>query len=1013
MQIERRTGSQGDCVQKKSNSLPGKSCPSCQEIKLCNNYHNLILKQMKCPHTKSDCCCKAFKKESLVPNVSNEAVKNSKKAQDHVSGNFQTQHHASNDDVFYRCHVCRRSEVAGEEYQGKTPDRQKKVARENLCRAAQYIVDSTLPYEHLGTLVSFLKLVLPPDKVNYLGNGHPSTQNFKDLTLSNFEAGKKQIKDKMDSINVLTKQRRKCAIAVGKDTVPFDASRQIIVASYMEDDGSIQEVLISAGRVSSHSADDAFKNVTKCCADYVETTNIVAVCADETSNCVGRHTVVFDRMKSDPSYNDKMIHLPDLCHRMELLLKNTLPAWLQKTLSEASTISQKLSVRSPLSQRLTELSNADSNWIFFPVTSISETRYFEHTHHLIDSILKNLELLHHFLPILLKAPDLRHIHNEVSVICTIIMNPVFVSNLLFVNALFVEAINLKKIAQDRNFSPNDFVKIVEDFRKFLESLRTRLPSEVGKFVTTRKFNYTYLYSEREYNVNVDFSDEKRDWREVTGRYFQWMHKLLLNFDSYLEIPEAVKKISGFFNVENVDENYQVELFKFIFQTYAIDFYSCGDQCEGIDECLCVAKEFQTFSGCCKKYSEECTENGKFAHTKFLRLMLLMKRKHLMIPNIYRLIEFFALLKSNQSSTERVRSIIARTVHRQLKTCSQDPAFVTPDMTEVMVFLQSNIDVFMVDLQEAANISVTSGLQEALTSANQQSSGVATLNRRKTMKTENKRKQKNIDPHNSEKKLKLNDRGELSCSPSPQPSLQQTDPSSLSSLDEQPQSDPQHHLPICEVILKRLKTEETECKKKQTNLNKANSKRKLKLNDQDELSRSPNDLNPDSPPAMPSPSSPHESSPEPSPQLTDPSSLSSSAKQPPSAPEHHLLESAPSTPAASANAKSSPSSTHLLQSIPPVASPIHIEEEYSTTLFCLCLEPPRKSPDEAFISCARGKDCLSRSSRWRRLKADGGNWFHPKCVGLNEAPKGTWLCPLCKKRKLVLFTVQPDKTDKCT
>ena len=958
---------QGESSRKQSNVLPGNSCSSCQEIKLYNKYHYLMLQKVKCQHTGFDCCCAALWNESLLPSlqqkVDNEVIQNSKEVQDLTSDNSYTRHPVANDEELYRCHVCRRYEKAGEDYQdggdginkevastliegqkkhdtsrrldseqhemtlerkvddiasiaevGKEADNQKKVAIENLCWAAQYIINSRLSYKHLGTLESFLKLILLPDQTNHLDNGHHSTQNFKDLTLSSFEAGKKQIKDKMTLVNALTKQRRKYAIAVGKDTVPFDASRQVIVASYMEDDGSVQEVLISAGRISSHSAGDAFDYVTKCCADYFETKDIVSVCTDEASNCTGRHTIVFDRMKLNPLYSDKIIHLPDLCHRTELLLKNSLPMWLQKTLSDANTIGQTLTMRSALSQKLMELSSASSEWIFFPLTSNSETRYFEHSHQLVDFILKNLGLLLHFLPILLDAPDLKHICHEVTVIYTIIGNPVFACNLLCLNAVFVEAANLRMIVQDHNFSPSDFVKIVKDFRKFLDSRPRKLPPAVGKLVETGTFEYTYSYLERKRNVTVEFCDQNQNF--MKDRYFQWMRRLSLDFDSYIEIPEAVKKSSDFFDMENVDENYKVKLFKFMFQTYAIDFCSCGSQCGGLDGCLCADKECQLFFGLCKKHPENCTENGKFAPTKFFGSMLFLRTRHLKIPNIYRLIEFFALLKSNQSSRERVRSVIASTVDRHLETCSQDPPSATPDMTEMMVFLQTNLNMLVADFQDVVSISLKSRHQEAHASTHNevQQGTVVTLTRRKTTETELEKDQKKLDPLSSGKKMKLNDGSVSSCSPTSQPSLQ----------------------------------------------------------------------------------------------VTDPSSVSSQSRKPPSAPQHHLPESAPSTPAASVDVEPSAPSTHLPQSAPRVALPVDIEEG-STNLFCVCLEGPEKSPDEAFVRCSRGIRCLSRRSRLRLLRVGGGSWFHKKCLGLQGAPKGNWICSPCRRRKMVLCTVQPEKT----
>ena len=97
----------------------------------------------------------------------------------------------------------------------------------------------------------------------------------------------------------------------------------------MEDYGSISGVLISVVRIFDNSATGAFDHVTKHCSEFIDTRNIVAACTDGASNYTGRHTGMFTKIKADPLCSDKIIHLPDLCHRTELLLKNTLPAGLR------------------------------------------------------------------------------------------------------------------------------------------------------------------------------------------------------------------------------------------------------------------------------------------------------------------------------------------------------------------------------------------------------------------------------------------------------------------------------------------------------------------------------------------------------------------------------------------------------------------------------------------------------------------------------------------------------------
>ena len=877
----------------------------------------------------------------------------------------------------------------------KPTEDDKKVTRENLCRSVQYIVDSKLPYEHLGKLAAFLKCVVPQGTMNPMGNRHHSTRNFKDLVLCNFEAGQKLIKEEINSVNTLTKQKRKCTIAIDKSTAPLDASREVIVASYMEDDGSIREVLLSAGKIS----DNPFDHVTRQCEAFMETTNIVAVSTDGASNLTGRHADVFTRMKADSSYSDKMIHLPDLCHRMQLLLKNTLPPWLQETLSEANTISQILTFKSPLSQKLTEMSNSNSKGKFFPVTSVSETSnsesvhritetmYFVSMHHHLDSILKNLELLHRFLPFILDAPDLKILHDDASVVFNIVKNPVFVSNLLHSDIVFVEAARLEKMVQSPTFSTGDFIQVVDDFKTFLQSLRSKLPKAVARLFKTQKFEYSYYYYKQVYKVAVDFRGSSLDFME--GEYFQWIKWVLLSIDDYIEIPEAVRKTCEFFDVENTNGGRKVDLFRSVYEVFPVDFCCCGGKCKGVDRCSCVAKECRTFFNFCKESAADSVENGKFSHTKFMSAMLSLKTKALNLPNIYRLIEFFALLKSNQSSTERVRSVISSTVEARVGTCYLDPKAML-DMIEVMVFLQTNASI--IDYEEAGRIFVEEKHSEALMATKSkflQSKTVRTLEERKGTKMTLSEKLKRLKQLQSDQEGEVSDlnhdsKPAVASGPSPQSRRQQAGPrTSLSSRQSSKKAS---------IMLRNLgpSNHPTEAARASPSA----SPRHLSESDPASVASSP------SPPDfLDVASSSH-------PLFSSVDRLLSASSQP------CLSESAPCSPA------SSETLCHLPAEVPPphvVSTPsnaaasasvpssfkVRMPQPYSEEkpdIFCVCMEEGGKSPEWALMSCSRKQYCLSRMDRLEELNAEGGNWFHWECMGFSRLPKGAWFCPKCRMRR---------------
>ena len=898
---------------------------------------------------------------------------------------------------------------------GEPAEEDEKVIGENRCQSEQHVVDSELVDMQQRKLTPSPESIMPTGTVNPLGNRHHPTTNFKDM-LSVFEAGRKHIKDKINSVNTLTKQRRKCSIALDKSTAPFDASREVIVASYMEDNGSIREVLLSAGKIS----DDPFDHVTRHCEAFMETANVVAVSTDGATNFTGRHTDVFTRMKADSSYSDKMIHLPDFSHQMELLLKNTSPPWLQKTLSEANTISQILTFRSPLSQKLAEMSNSSWRGKFFPMTSVSETRYFESMHQHITSILKNLELLHHFLPVILGAPNphLQILRDSASVVYNIVRNPVFVSNLLYSDVVFAEVAKVEKMAQSPTFNPSGFIQIIDDFKTFLGLFRTRLPIAVAKLLQTRKVDYSYSYYNQVYTVEVDFHGSSLDFMEE-GEYFQWIHRLLLNLKDYVEIPEALRKTCEFFDVKNTEGDRKVDLLRLIYEAFPVDFYCCGVGCEGVESCSCVAKECQTFFRFGKENPRYFLERGKFCHTKFMRKMLAFKTRVLNLPNIYRLIEVFALLKSNRSLTEKVRSVISSTVEERVGTYCLSPK-ATHDMIEVMVFLQT------IDYEEARRIYFENKRSEALVSTEsefQQSKTVQCLEGREETEMKPPRKRKRLKLHDSDEERKISvNSGQpyhqsdmnhhsppaatsvLSSSssvPSPQvsqPQQQQTDPcTSLSS-----------HQSSTIAYLPPSVASSPYCQERGPSDHPVEAAHTSP-------SATPHHLSESVPLSLPpSPSSPHlpdivSSS---HPLLASVDHLLSTSSRP------NLSESTPCSPASSEaschlpaevlppHAESTAPDAAASPSLPPfskihlphpAASPVH-EEEQPSDILCVCLEEAGKSPEWAFIGCSRSDTCHSRRDRLELLNVPGGDWFHLECMGLKRAPKGRWFCPKCKPKR---------------
>ena len=164
---------------------------------------------------------------------------------------------------------------------GESTKEEREQATKNLCRAVQYGVDRGQTYRDLGYLCAFLDLITPKEEMNPLGTTSHSTKNYPDLLLSNQESVKKSLENEMNKFNIVTKQEKRFALCVDKGTAKGDATRQAVVANYIDNEvPESKDILLSADRIFDKSSKGCLIHLKKSCEGIIKHKRIVTTCTD-------------------------------------------------------------------------------------------------------------------------------------------------------------------------------------------------------------------------------------------------------------------------------------------------------------------------------------------------------------------------------------------------------------------------------------------------------------------------------------------------------------------------------------------------------------------------------------------------------------------------------------------------------------------------------------------------------------------------------------------------------------
>ena len=73
---------------------------------------------------------------------------------------------------------------------------------------------------------------------------------------------------------------------------------------------------------------------------------------DGASSYTGKHSGMFQLLRRSQYCSEKLIYLPDVCHRAERLMANNNPPWVDDAIEKAERIISKVNMSSNLRQSL-------------------------------------------------------------------------------------------------------------------------------------------------------------------------------------------------------------------------------------------------------------------------------------------------------------------------------------------------------------------------------------------------------------------------------------------------------------------------------------------------------------------------------------------------------------------------------------------------------------------------------------------------------------------------------------
>jgi len=643
---------------------------------------------------------------------------------------------------------------------------EKNTATENLCTGVQLMAAYNLPYRFWPLFCTTLNIMAKNSEgretKSFVGNNNQSHNVVPHAQYACYEACMEKMQTELRKVFLATGQPLRFHLCADKGTAQKDCTRQAIVETHIGFDGYPHESLVSVDGINDATANGASLHFTKYVSSILKTSQIVAISTDGASTYTGRHKGMFQVLKSDhENYSDKLLYLPDLCHRTERLLDNNSPAWLEEAIETNDKLISRINSSPLLREAMLKHVNIETGVKLFAMQTTCETRYAEYLHRSLQSVLKNVEIMHLAFPEIIQSNEYdQKTRLRCESLFSTISDPCFIAKLLLADNVFAHVQCMEKEAQGACFGSFDYVKSISNFKFALETTLRKADKNALNVIQSGLFKHEFLTNGKKHSFTVDLNCSKNETTKtcesleelqlkediVKKSYESWLDELLNDFSNYIEIPTVVDLATKTFTLsEKKPLSDRVQHLRTFLSMVNTEFMTCGEMCTGLDSCNCVTQQLQSFMQnvemqltvqhadpwtcdiSVKGQRDKVQYNYSTIFAHYLADNNDKLRDELKIINILRALEVVQLLKASQSATERAFSIVGRVVqgryenrYRLNKTRQKDEICETQtdsrDYVASAVFIAMNSNIVNLDAALARQKFLAAGHEYALLSS---------------------------------------------------------------------------------------------------------------------------------------------------------------------------------------------------------------------------------------------------------------------------------------------------------
>ena len=145
------------------------------------------------------------------------------------------------------------------------------------------------------------------------------------------------------------------------------------MGTHIGSDGFPREMLLSAAAIFDSTAKGAAEHFTVNVSSLVDTCQIAFISTDDAATCTVSHKGMFMQLKENDMYSEKLLFLPDLCHRIERLFGNNTPTWFAEVIDKTDRIIAKMNTSQHLRNAVISYGN-QAGLKYFAMQTTCQTR---------------------------------------------------------------------------------------------------------------------------------------------------------------------------------------------------------------------------------------------------------------------------------------------------------------------------------------------------------------------------------------------------------------------------------------------------------------------------------------------------------------------------------------------------------------------------------------------------------------------------------------------------------------